>query len=84
MADIVMYTANWCPDCWRAKWFMRERGVQFREVNIEKDPSAEGTVIAANNGKRKVPTFEVNGRYFACSPFNAAVLANELGISLNR
>lgn len=84
MPGIVMYTASWCPDCWRAKWFMRERGVQFREVNIEKDPTAESTVITANNGKRKVPTFEVNGRYFACSPFNAVELATELGIPLNR
>lgn len=83
MAEIVMYTSNWCPDCWRAKRFMRDRGVEFREVNIEKDPSAENAVIAANKGRRKVPTFEVDGRYFACSPFNAIQLAHELGIPLN-
>jgi glutaredoxin len=62
---------------------MRDRGVEFREVNIEKDASAENTVIAANKGRRKVPTFEVDGRYFACSPFNAVQLATELGIPLN-
>lgn len=83
MAKITMYTSSWCPDCWRAKSFMKTRGVEFREVNIEKDDAAEGIVLAANNGKRKVPTFELDGRYFACSPFSAAQLANELGIPLN-
>lgn len=84
MAAITMYSTNWCPDCYRAKSFLKERGVEFREVNIEKDPAAEEIVIKANNGKRKVPTIEVGGRYFACSPFNAAKLASELNIPLNR
>jgi len=84
MADITMYTTTFCPDCWRAKSFLKERGVVFREVNIESDASAEGIVLDANRGKRKVPTFEIAGRYFACSPFNAVELAEQLGIPLNR
>jgi mycoredoxin len=83
VANVVMYTSSWCSDCWRAKRFMRDRGVEFREVNIEKDATAENTVIAANKGRRKVPTFEVDGRFFACSPFDADQLASELGIPLN-
>ena len=81
---ITMYTTMWCPDCRRAKSFLKERGVEFREVNIESDESAEAVVIKANNGKRKVPTFEVGDRYFACSPFDAAQLASELDVPLNR
>jgi len=83
MEPITMYSTNWCPDCWRAKSFLKARGVPFREVNIEEDPSAEKIVIKANNGKRTVPTLEVGGRYFACSPFDAEQLAEELNISLN-
>jgi len=83
ISEITMYTTSWCPDCWRAKSFMKERGIAFREVNIEKNASAEGIVIEANRGKRKVPTFEMGGRYFACSPFNAADFAEKLGIPLN-
>jgi len=81
---ITMYTTRWCPDCWRAKAFLKERGVAFREVNIEQDASAEALVLEANQGKRKVPTFQVGDRYFAASPFNAAQLAEELGVPLNR
>jgi len=84
MGDVIMYTTSWCPDCRRAKTFMQTRGIAFREVNIETDEIAEERVIEANDGKRKVPTFEISGRYFSCSPFNAGQLADELGISLNQ
>ena len=84
MESIVMYSTTWCPDCRRVKNFLQDRGVEFREVNIETDASAEAVVIKANDGKRKVPTFAVGGRYFACSPFNAAQLAFELDVTLYR
>jgi mycoredoxin len=80
---ITMYTTQGCPDCHRAKTFLKERGVAYREVNIEEDESAEEIVIRANDGKRKVPTFEVAGRFFACSPFDPNQLAAELNIPLN-
>jgi glutaredoxin len=78
-----MYSTTWCPDCRRAKFFLKERGVTFREVNIDKDQSGEEIVLKANNGRRVVPTLEVGGRYFACSPFDAEQLAEELHIPLN-
>ena len=78
-----MYTTAWCPDCRRAKSFMKERGVEFKEINIEGDPDAEEIVMQANHGKRKVPTLRVGDRYFACSPFNPVLLASELKIPLN-
>jgi len=63
---------------------MKERGVEFREVDIEEDPTGEEIVIQANNGKRKVPTLRVGDHYFACSPFNPVALALELKIPLNK
>ena len=83
MAKITMYSTTWCPDCRRAKDFLQRRGIEFDEVNIEEDPDAEDMVIAANNGRRRVPTIRVGDRFFACSPFNPQQLANELQIPLN-
>jgi glutaredoxin len=83
MELITMYTAFWCPDCRKTKTFLKERGVEFREIDIETNPDAEEIVIKANHGKRKIPTLEVGGRYFACSPFDAEELATELNIPLN-
>ena len=81
---IIIYGTTWCPDCRRAKYFMKERGLEYEEINIEEDAAAEELVLQVNQGKRKVPTLYVGGRYFACSPFNAQELARELGIPLNR
>ncbi len=84
MEEITMYSTVFCPDCYRVKRFLKDRGVAFHEINIEEDESAEEIVLRANNGKRKVPTLKVGERYFACSPFNARQLADELNIPLNR
>lgn len=78
-----MYTTSWCSDCRRAKVFLKERGVSFQEVNIDHFPEAEALVLRANHGRRKVPTFEVDGRYFSSSPFDPYELAEELKIPLN-
>ncbi len=83
MEDVTIYSTGWCPDCRRVKNFLKERGVEFREVNIEEDKDGEDLVIRVNHGKRKVPTLKVGERYFACSPFSAQRLANELNLPLN-
>jgi mycoredoxin len=80
---VTMYTTRGCPDCYRVKYFLKQRGVAFCEVNIEEDEAAEAIVISANRGKRKVPTLKVGDHYFACSPFNPVQLARELGVPLN-
>jgi mycoredoxin len=77
---IRMYTASWCTDCRRAKEFLRERRLPFDEIDIEKQPQAAEFVQRANSGKRKVPTFDVGGRVFHCSPYDAKKLARELGV----
>jgi len=84
MEAVTIYTTGWCPDCRRVKAFLKERGVSFQEVKIEEDEEGEEIVPRANNGKRKVPTLKVGERYFACSPFDARQLAEELKIPLNR
>lgn len=37
MADIVMYGADWCGDCHRAKRFFDARGVSYRWIDVEHD-----------------------------------------------
>jgi glutaredoxin len=83
MRQITMYGTRCCPDCRRAKQFLKDRGVSFREINIDETPGAEGIVLKVNQGRRKVPTIEVDGRFFACSPFDPYQLAEELKLPLN-
>lgn len=83
MLEVTVYTTAWCPDCRRVKNFLQERGVACREVNIDESPDAEDLVLRVNQGRRRVPTIETEGRYFACSPFDPYQLAEELQIPLN-
>ena len=54
-----------------------------REVNVDEDAEAAELVIRVNDGKRKIPTIEVEGRYFNCNPFDPYKLSEELNIPLN-
>ena len=83
MAKVTLYTAPYCGDCRRAKQFLKDRSVAFEEVNVEGSEEAEQLVLRVNDGRRKVPTIEVDGRYFACSPFDPYQMAEELRIPLN-
>ncbi|MGA8267004.1 MAG: glutaredoxin family protein [Candidatus Acidiferrales bacterium] len=78
MSQIKVYLTSWCWDCRRARKFLKEHGIEFEGIDIDESPDAEDVVLRENEGRRKVPTFEVDGRYFACSPFNAASLTEEL------
>jgi glutaredoxin len=84
MDEITMYGTSWCVDCRRAKQFMKDRGVNFVEVDIDGDVDAEDLVLQVNEGRRKVPTIKVGERYFACSPFDPYQLSSELKIPLNK
>ncbi len=84
MTEITIYSSSWCGDCRRTKRFLKDRGVAFHEVNIDEDPDAEELVLRVNDGRRKVPTLRVGDRYFACSPFDPYLLAEELKIPLNK
>ncbi len=78
---VRMYTTTWCPDCWRAKYFLTQNGIEFDEINIETSDAAFEFVTVANCGKQRVPTFEVDGRAFHCSPYDPEKLAHEFGLS---
>lgn len=81
MANIKMYTTTWCGDCRNAKRFLNERGVPFDEINIEEQEGAAEYVMSINGGKRKVPTFVIEGRAFNLSPYDERKLKAELGLS---
>jgi mycoredoxin len=84
MEEITMYSTGWCLDCRRAKQFLKDRGINFVEVNIDEDVDAEDLVLQVNEGLRKVPTIKIGDRFFACSPFDPYQLSSELNIPLNK
>ena len=79
MEPIVMYGADWCPDCRRAKAFLDASGIDFVYKNIELDEDSVHRVETINHGKRIIPTFEILGQTYT-NPDNAE-LACVLGIN---
>jgi mycoredoxin len=53
---LTMYTTDWCGYCVRLKHGLDREGIDYREVNIERQPEAAETVMAVNGGNRTVPT----------------------------
>jgi mycoredoxin len=53
---VTMYTTTWCGYCVRLKKLMQREGIDYAEVDIERDDTAADVVMAANGGNRTVPT----------------------------
>ena len=77
---IRMYATKWCGDCRRAHLFLKEKKIAYEEVDIDANPEAAKFVMNANAGKRKVPTFDVDGHVFSSSPFDPDQVSRELGV----
>jgi thioredoxin reductase (NADPH) len=56
---VQMYTTSWCPDCYVAKRYLRQLGVDYEEIDIEETPGAAELVETWSGGYRTVPTFVV-------------------------
>lgn len=80
MPEIKVYTTQWCSDCRNAKRFLNDHSIPFEEIDIEQHEGAAQYVIELNDGKRKVPTFVIDGRSFNLSPYDEKKLRAELGI----
>ena len=56
LGRLTMYTTTWCGYCVRLKRALERAGIDFDEVDIERDLSAADYVMAVNGGNATVPT----------------------------
>jgi mycoredoxin len=75
---LTMYTTTWCGYCVRLKRGLERAGIEFDEVNIEDDPTAEEFVLAVNGGLATVPTLVLaNGDVLTNPPLPQLLAAVE-------
>lgn len=79
MTDILLYGADWCPDCRRAKAYLKENNIAYTFIDVDLDKEATAKVEAINNGKRIIPTLILKGKSYT-NPDNIE-LASLLGIN---
>jgi glutaredoxin 3 len=51
---IVMYAADWCPYCSRARSLLQSKGVPFEEIDVDARPEARAE-MRARSGRNSVP-----------------------------
>lgn len=62
---ILMFGAGWCPDCHRAKAFLKENDIHFQYIDIDQESWAPAELERINNGKRIIPTFLIKEAAYA-------------------
>ncbi|MBK6645598.1 MAG: thioredoxin family protein [Anaerolineales bacterium] len=75
---IIMYGADWCGDCRRAKKFLDEGNIPYAWINTDENKDAEDFVRRVNNGKRIIPTIVFEDGSMLVEPSNEE-LADKLG-----
>jgi glutaredoxin len=64
--DVIVYSTSWCGVCSRLRAYLKDRGVSFKEFDIESDAAAAAEVSqkAARAGitAKSVPVIDIRGR----------------------
>ena len=80
---IMMYGANWCGDCVRAKKFFIDNNINYQKIDLELEENehfVESEVLRRNNGKKKIPVIVFDDDSHLTEPTNAQ-LAEKLGLN---
>tara|TARA_B100001057_G_scaffold382422_1_gene388472 strand:- start:372 stop:599 length:228 start_codon:yes stop_codon:yes gene_type:complete len=59
MPKIVVYSKNMCGYCVKAKSVLKNKSLDFEEINIEEKPEAREFIV--NEGHRTMPQIYVDG-----------------------
>jgi glutaredoxin 3 len=61
MAEIRLYSTDWCGYCERAKTLLRQRGLPFEEIRIDEEPAFRERLYELTGGWT-VPQIVIDGR----------------------
>ena len=62
--NIKIYGADWCSDCLVAKRFLDEKGIKYEYIIITDNDAAIIFLEKVNNGKRVIPTLDIDGEIY--------------------
>lgn len=80
-AETIIFGADWCRDCRRAKQVFDAEGAAYRYVDLVADPAA-ADVAKDISGRTNIPVIVYPDRSHQVEPSNADMLAKigELGL----
>lgn len=62
MASVIIYSADWCPFCVRAKRLLDGKGVTYKEINVDQNPGAREE-ITVKTGHKTVPVIFIGEEF---------------------
>lgn len=62
MANVIIYTKDYCPYCKRAKALLQQKGVKFEEIDVTNDEALQKEMIK-RSGRTTVPEIFINGKH---------------------
>lgn len=60
MAKVEIYTKDYCPYCTKAKLLLDQLGVEYTEIDLQKDPAQLDALHARRPSARTVPQIFIN------------------------
>lgn len=63
MAQIKIYTTDYCPYCHAAKALLTSKGVTFEEINVEGDDKTRHWLVQTT-GQRTVPQIFIDNKSY--------------------
>ena len=66
-ATVEIYTSKVCPYCDRAKNLLKQKGVDYKEIDVSDDRELLTKMIERANGMRTVPQIFINDEHIGGS-----------------
>ena len=63
---VVMYAADWCGYCARARRLLDAKGVQYEEIDVDLVPGAQ-TQMQERTGRSSIPQIFINDEHIGGS-----------------
>ena len=63
MANIEIYSGDFCPYCVRAKSLLKNKNVEFTEYNVQRDMQRQAEMLERSGGARSIPQIFIGGNH---------------------
>ena len=67
MKKVKIYTTPYCPFCIRAKQLLKNKKINFDEIDLSENPDKFEEMLSKSNGARTVPQIFVNDEHIGDS-----------------
>lgn len=83
MAEVIIYSSDYCPYCMRAKQLLAHKGVAFTEIRVDGQPDVRAE-MARKAGRTSVPQIWIGTTHVGgCDDLHALERAGKLDALLN-